>query len=84
MLAGRLEEGKRASGGQRPGGLWKPILAGGWISGLRLNPVISLRALAKPRIHWDRTNWSKFMMSVACGASKEVDINRWVSIQPLI
>jgi len=46
--------------------------------------VISLRALAKPRIHRDRTNWSRFVMSVACGASKEVDINRWVSIQPLI
>jgi hypothetical protein len=28
--------GKTASGGQRPGGLWKPIRAGGWIGGLRL------------------------------------------------
>jgi hypothetical protein len=38
-------------------------------------PAISPRALAKPRIMWDRTTDGVVPVSIACGASKEVDIN---------
>jgi len=38
-------------------------------------PTISLRALAKPRIPWDRTKLPGLVMSIACGASKEFGIN---------
>jgi len=38
-------------------------------------PTISPQALAKPRIRWDRTKLPGLVMSIACGASKEVDIN---------
>jgi hypothetical protein len=45
-------------------------------------PTISLRALAKPRITWDRTQWPGLVMSIACGASKEELITRRPVPQP--
>jgi hypothetical protein len=47
-----------------------------------LKPEISLRALAKPRISWDRTMFPGLVISIACGASKKVDINWQMLIQP--
>jgi hypothetical protein len=37
-------------------------------------PTLSPRALAKPRIRWGRTQLGGLVMSIACGASKKVDI----------
>jgi hypothetical protein len=45
-------------------------------------PTISPRALAKPKITRDRTKLPGLAMSIACGASKEVDINWRILIQP--
>ena len=71
-----------ASGGQRAGALWNGIRARGWITGLRLQTHDLAAGAGEAQNPCDHTELPGLVMLIACGASKEVDINWPVSIQP--
>ena len=72
-VSGERKEEPPAAKGLAPFGMASVLAAGPPAFGCK--PTISLWRMAKPMTSCDHTKSAGCLMSITCGASKEVDIN---------